>query len=456
MKNLILHIAFVALLGLFGCGGKEITSTPERPAPEWVSSRPINPTYYIGIGSVSKIAEPVEFATVAKKNALNDLASEISVTVKSESFLNTMQVNSQVQEEFRSNISTFSDEKIEGFELVDAWENGTDYFVYYRLSRSMHEQIRQEKKREVMRSGYDYLIKARDARNIANIPMATDLYLRGIFEMKEYWNDVNKWEDQGEEIYLDNTLYQELKSMLNNVHITASANELVLNAGNNYKEEIGLLVSYETEPAKGVRVEYRYDNDKYRNTKKAKTDISGTVRVMLNDASLINMHNQIEAYLDLNDLKPADLDKKYVDPLFDAIRVQHLAVPIRAELPVVFIQAEENNLGHSLGTQRLADPMREAMDDRGFEFTGNINNADFVVSIEADTKEGGTSQGFHVSFLEMKYTVTDKEGHVLLQSSESNIKGLQLNFEAAGLEAYKKAVKLMERTIAEDIIDSML
>ena len=448
-------ISFLAVLVL-GCGTKEnIVTTPERPAPEWVNARPINPSYYIGIGSVSKITEPMDYAAVAKKNALNDLASEISVIVKSESFLNTMQVNSQVQEEFNSTIATFSDEKIEGFELVDAWENDRDYFIYYRLSKAKHAQIREEKKRAVMQSAYDYLTQAREAALAANIHLATDLYLRGLFEMKEYWNDVNQWDDQGSIIYLDNTLYQEMKSMLNSVELLASETEIELNAGNKFKDEMNVLVTSNGNPLSGLQLEYKYDNGKFRNTYQAKTDLAGTIRVNIHDANLNNGNNQVEVALDKEDLKPSDMDKKLLDPLFESVRAQTVVVPIRTIKPRILIMAEEKNLGTVLGTQRIADPLREKLREQGFVFASSTGDADYIIELSADTKQGGTSQGFHVSYLEMNYTLKDEDGNVLLQNSESNIKGLQLNFEAAGLEAYKKAERRMEREIADDLIEAM-
>lgn len=457
MKTSYLHIItlFVVALLLSGCGQKELTSTQTREAPEWISSRPINPSYYIGIGSVSKRVEPVEYAAVAKKNALNDLVSEIRVTVKSQSFLNTMQVNKQVQEEFNSTIATFSDEEIEGFEVVDSYETATDYWVYYRLSRSKHEMIRQEKKNAVMQVAYDYLSKARSARDVADITTAADLYLRGLFEMKEYWNDVNRWNTEAGEIYLDNTLFQEFRDMVNAVELVAAKDRIVLNASNGFSNSAAITATYRNTPVNALQLEYTYDNGRYRNSSSQRTDASGQVRIRIEDADLTNPSNQLEVVVDANDLKPGDLDRKLIDPLLEGIRSRTLVLPIEAELPGVWFTVSERNFGEDLGTERIADPLREKLSDKGFNLTASANEADFLITLEADTRQGGTSQGFHVAYLDLKYTVRDKAGRTLLQSSENNIKGLQLNFEAAGLEAYKKATKRIEREVADMILDAI-
>lgn len=426
--------------------------TPERPMPDWVRSRPINPSYYIGVGSVSKRIEPVEYAAVAKKNALNDLTSEIRVIVKSESFLNTMQVNKQVQEQFSSTIATSSDEEIEGFEIVDSYETETDYWVFYRLSKAKHDQIRQEKKEAVMRASFDYLQRAREAREKADVSAAADAFLRGLFEMKEYWNDVNRFTENGKDIYLDNQIFQEFKSLISSVEISAQPAEIMLNANNDFAQEVYIEARLDGKPASGMPVTYTYDNGKYRNEFVRKTDGSGKIAVQIGDADLTNANNQVEIYVTASSLEPSDLDRKLLDPLVEGTRSSTTVVPIRTELPVVYFNVKESNLGEVLGTERIAAPLREMMSKNGFRFTTIEGKADFIVQMEASTREGETSQGFHVAYLDLDYTVYDKNGTVLLKNSENNIKGLQLNPKSAGLEAYKKASERIEKEVVDEVL----
>lgn len=452
-----LHIMMPVLMLLVACGGdKALVSTPERPMPEWVNNRPIDAAYYIGMGSASKLASPLDYAQVAKKNALSDLASEISVTVKSESFLNTMEVNYNVQETFSSAINTMSDEKLEGFEVVDVYEDGKDYFILYRLSKSEHERIRQENKNAAMQVGYDYLKKARSARDIGNLNSATDLYVHGLFEMKDYWNEVNKWTDGSDQIYLDNTLFLEMKDMLDQVEFKTNRAQIDLNAGNGFEQEIEITALLNGQPVSGLGIQIGYDNSKYRNTRVLKTDANGKVLYRVEEANLKNASNALEISLDLDALKPKDVDQRLLNPMVASVRQTNTVIPIRAVLPVVAFRVSEKNFGIDLGTERLADPLRKALTKEGFNFSNQLNSVDYIIEIEADTKEGGTSQGFHVAMLDMKWTVKNKQGTVILQNSAGNIKGLQLNFEAAGLEAYKKGISKMEKEVAETLVKSML
>jgi hypothetical protein len=155
-------------------------------------------------------------------------------------------------------------------------------------------------------------------------------------------------------------------------------------------------------------------------------------------------------------LKPTDVDKKLLNPMVASVRKTNTVIPIRAVLPTVAFRVSEKNFGKELGTARLADPLRRELSKQGFNFSNQLSSVDYIIDIEGDTKEGGTSQGFHVAMLDMKWTLTDKQGTVIIQNSAGNIKGLQLTFEAAGLEAYKKGVSKMEKEVAESIVKSIL
>ena len=102
--------------------------------PSWVTERPINQAYYIGIASVSKSEYPYNATDIARDNALNSLAREIRVQVNSESVLSTLQVNHWVEESFASNITSTVAEDLEGYTLVGSFEDENEVHVYYKIA----------------------------------------------------------------------------------------------------------------------------------------------------------------------------------------------------------------------------------------------------------------------------------------------------------------------------------
>ena len=82
----------------------------------------------------------------AKKNALYDLASEIKVDISSNSVLYTVQNNNNFNENFNSLIKLSNSDNIEGYTLVDSYENEKQYWVYYQLDKQEYANRKAEKK----------------------------------------------------------------------------------------------------------------------------------------------------------------------------------------------------------------------------------------------------------------------------------------------------------------------
>ena len=101
MRKLVLIFFF-----LFACKSKQELIPLEvasKPAPLWVSNRPNNRMKYVGIGFADK-NKGGNYQIEAKKNALYDLTSEITVDISSNSVLYTVQNDNK----FNQNFSPYS------------------------------------------------------------------------------------------------------------------------------------------------------------------------------------------------------------------------------------------------------------------------------------------------------------------------------------------------------------
>ena len=55
-----------------------------------------------------------------------------------------------------------------------------------------------------MSAANDYYVKGLEAEAQGNVPSAIDLYLHGLFALKNYWNEVNEFNSETGKIFLDN------------------------------------------------------------------------------------------------------------------------------------------------------------------------------------------------------------------------------------------------------------
>ena len=145
------------LLFLLACSPK--VQQPVDTKPAWLSAKPSQPGYYAGIGHSTKTANN-NYVQEAKKSALEDLVSEIKVNVSSSSVLSTFEDNDEFREQYEQIIKTTAADEIEEFEQAGAWEDGTNYWVYYRLSIQRYREIKDEQKRNAVILATDYLEKA--------------------------------------------------------------------------------------------------------------------------------------------------------------------------------------------------------------------------------------------------------------------------------------------------------
>jgi hypothetical protein len=442
-------------------GSKESTSTSQKttievPAPEWVGNRPHSPSYYIGIGSCSKFSQPYDYQTIAKKNALNDLASEISVRVQGQTFLNSLEVNKSFSEEFISNVSTSTDAKIEEFEIAGTWENKNEFWVFYRLDKAKYQVQKMTKKSAALNLANDFYQKGIDAEKNANVTAAFDLYMRGIFALKDYWNESNEYMSAAGKVYLDNEIFGAMQKMCGNLRFT-DKNKVLLSSENNFSQDILATLSLDSRSVKGLTVKYSYEKAQGPFRSEVLTTEVGHAAVPVNEVNFANSGNTVTIELDLSKLKVLDLDQKVQDGFIQSFKTDRKVIPVEAVLPSFFINSSELVFGTASSGKVLQSALSGALVSKGLRIASNSGEADFIATIESNTKEGGQANGFVVAFLEMNLVVKNrKTGEIAFSETLSSVKGLQLNKDAAGIEAYKKGKERVEQQLTPKLLQAIL
>lgn len=452
----IVAVLFAFAVILSACGDKNATKGNGKveyaPAPEWINQRPSASGYYIGIGSCSKTAQPLDYQSIAKKNALNDLASEISVRVQGSTFLNTLEVNKAFNEEFISNINTTTDEQIEDFEVAGTWENATEYWVYYRLNKAQFQAAKRAKKEQAMSAAYDYMSKAKDAENKADVVTAVDLYLHGLFAMKNYWNEVNEFQAETGKVFIENEIYTSLQRLITGLRIDVGTSKVVLAAENSYRYNGNVRVTYNNQPVKGISVNYSFPKNKYMKPVVQITDELGQVGIIVSDVTSTDKAPSLSVKINTDNMQPSDLDKNLTAGIMKNLKAESKNIPIEILYPSFSIVSEEKMYG-TIGTGTvLASGMQAKLVERGMRIAP-AGKSDYQVKIFSNTTDGGTSQGFTVAYLELTVNVFNSQGEVVYSESVNNIKGLQLNKDAAGQDAYKKGRSRIEEQMVSSILE---
>lgn len=457
---MIRALTLAPLLLIAACKGKQpVVSTPppapEASRPEWVRARPVNGGYYIGIGQASMAVK--DYQEVAKKNALNDLASEISVVVEGNSLLQTLDRRTTFSETFTSTINTSTREQLEGFEMVDSWENGREYHLYYRLSKSEHARLKAERKARSIASALDLHGRSKAALGAGDLRGAFDNDLRALLAMKEYWGENDVVEMDGRQVPLVNELYNDLQKLTSGVQFSILPERCELNYGNQFRRE--LLIGAQYRNGSGTRdlvqlplvVEYPGATGKVTELKS--TDAEGRLRTSVQRVDPKANGQEVVVRLDINALASKELDAALVKALLASLTVPEKRAAIGLQMPKVFMKASETNLGQPVGDAGVALTVREELTKNGFRFVDREADSDLLLTLTSSTRQGGESNGFYTAFLDVSFSFRDRRsGDVVHEGGRQGLKGVQLAYDKAGIDAYKKAIQ----DVRKDLVPALM
>jgi hypothetical protein len=458
-------VAIAACLALVACKDKQPVVQAPPPAaasrPAWVASRPVSDGYYIGIGLASM--GRADHQETAKKNALNDLASEISVKVEGNSLLYTLDRKTSFDESFTSTINTRTSEQLEGFELVDTWENGTEYWTYYRLSKAEHARLKAARKRQAIEQATDLYARARQSLAAGDLKSAFDKDLRALLAMKAYWGENDTATVNGRSVSLANEIYNDLQRLMAGTRITALPERCQLDLANHFTREMLLQVRFQGEGGQRELAQLPlvigYPGLSGKVTATRNTDTEGQVRTTVRQVDLGVAGPELLARVDMEGLvaKDLDQDQAFVKPLVASLTAPELRVPIDVRLPKVHFTALEKNMGQPLTEGGAALAVKQELTSKGFRFVEKEQEADLLMTVTAGTREGGEASGFFTAYLDLAVACRDRRTRDMVYSGgKQGIKGVQLNYEKAGMEAYKRSLQDIRQEVVPALMNAIL
>ena len=222
---------FLILIFLNSCSTQKKIDDKTEILPLWIKEFPISQTYYIGIGVADKKLNPTDFIKVAQKNALQNLISQIKVSISSQSFLLKMERDLDFKQDIKSVIEIKADDVIEGYELVNSFTNNNEYWVYYRLNKSLYKEIKIAKTKEAINESKFFLEKA-----ISNSTSHKNQYIYFVSALnilEPYLNEPLFTKINGEEVNLLSEIITQFRAYLYKFQIKTLKQENQFTLGKN-------------------------------------------------------------------------------------------------------------------------------------------------------------------------------------------------------------------------------
>ncbi|GAB4169782.1 MAG: hypothetical protein Kow00108_03590 [Calditrichia bacterium] len=427
--------------------------------PEWVKQRPIDNSYYIGIAMSFKEYNPDDYQEKAKEAALRDMASQIKISIQSTNIRKIVEANSEISESFTSYMQTALQADLEGYDLVDTWEDEKEYWVYFRLHKAKYEAIRRAKIEKAMSLAVDFLTRGDQFKSQGKEADAIQFYFKGLEAIEKYATEALQTEYNGKEIYLANELIAKLQQSMAGIKFRPNNPELQIKQGNIPKQPILIDVVYESSmgnetPVPNFPVKSSFTAGTLDTLVVSSTN--GTASIKITSINNYKEAKQIKCTASLSKLFGSDITSPILKGVISTLTIPETTIYLRLLAATAFITGTEKNLGSPVSVLHIIPALKEAMVSEGFQFVDTPQKADFIIKIEANTVQGAQVSGLHTAFASVDVSVLDAKSYKELhREALHDIKGIQLDYRKAGLKALEQAGKDVVAKVLPQLIKNL-
>ena len=449
---------FTILVILSACSPKVQAPDPEALKPEWLKTTPYQDGYYTGIGHSVKDGSN-NYIQSAKKSALDDLVSQIKVNVSSTSVLSQFEIDQKLQEQYEQIIQTTAADEIEEFELVDAWEDPTNYWVYYRLSIARYRQIKEEQKRNATILATDYLQKARMAEKNGERLQAMSFYFQAFRSVEKYLGEAIRVNIDDKEVLLVNEIYASIQGILDRINVKVQPAEISLNRRVNQSSQTVIAKSiYKdlSKPAANLPLHASFEKGAGDIFPSYKTDDNGSAKILMTKIGSKDLEQTVGIKVDIDALSGSSSSPIY-SLIARTLNVPQALVVLRVQRPIVFLTSEERSLGQAKTNYQISNKLRNLLANNGFEFTEDKGSADLWFDVKADSEKGSVSGSIYITYLTSVIKVSAiKEGKEIYATTFDRVKGYGLDYDKSSVDAYNKAIESLEKERMNELLDTVL
>lgn len=443
-------LVFVALVLLTGCKTLKQSDAQNAPLPNWAKTKPVNSLYYTGIGSASKIGfAPADYTQTAQQQALGDLSREISVTISSSSVLSVIENNYHINENWSSEIKASSDIFLQGYELVETWENKEYYWVYYRLSKDKHESLKAQRKNQAIN---DALLKYNEGIKQLNNNAyfeAFSFFADALAVLKPYMGESTAVNVNGENTDIARLCFSSMIDVLQSLQVKYSQSELEVVRGKNIASSEKTLMVYDTKnnPIANIPVEVSLSSGNLIQTKYV-SDNTGKIVCDMNKITSSNKNETLSSGLDMVTWSRVTKDP-LVRNIIRQIPVSKSTLLITIRKPAFYIESFEKQLGQPNNKTILRDAMQGSLAADNTILNSELT-ADFKIQIASDATISASTNGYCTAIVEMTVSMSDNRNDLKYQKRFTAEGEGDNNTEAIN-DAYKEASITINRKVNKEI-----
>jgi hypothetical protein len=445
VKRYITYLFVLAMsvqLGLAQKKGENI----EPKTPNWVSSRPNGGFKYVGIGVADK-GRSSDYKTEAKQNALFDLASEIKVDISTNSVLQSVSTNTSFDQNFNSLIKLTNSDNIEGYTLVDTYENDKQYWVYYELDKAEYAKRKEQKKQNTVTKASNLIALSFDDEKNKNFSACLKKRIQAFGILNPYLNeeiifDPAKSNGVKNIFELTNLIQNQLQSIS---IVQPSVVPVVKPYQPNYTP-ITFKVNLPNGALNDFPFKLESDDEFLKISEQEATNSSGEIQLKIYNVEPQFLLSPITLNPDIERLISNDsVSKSSITLLKQFIQTPSLKVQVSIQPVSLYITAKESNFGKQLPTNMIEQFVEQKFNGSEIRIVEDPKTCDYSIELSANTAEDISSDVLQnnyklsLALLTINVNLKNSKGEVLYKNLVTDIFGYANTSEKAGINAYSNS-----------------
>ncbi len=452
----MIRLLLLLLLFIGACSPKV---QPVDPRPAWLSGQLNEPRYYTGVGHSVKDGTN-NYIQAARKSALDDLVSQIKVTVSSTSVLSTSEFNRRdFQERYEQIIQTTVADELEEFEQAGVYEDERNYWVYYRLSKERYREIKEAQKRNAVALATDFFQKARQAEENMELLQAIGFYFQALRSVEKYLAEAIPVQMNGRDFLLANESYASIKSLLENIQVDLDPAAMSINRRVNQNGQAviaSVTVKNSQQPLHRCTLAAAFEKGQGEVFPNYITDQAGQAKILINKITSREQEQTVVVRLNLDAISGSSSSPIY-SMIASTLRTPSAQTILTVERPVIYLVSNERSLGSGRSSQQISNRYKNLLTSDGFEFTSNPMAADLLMEVNTDSERGSVSGSIFITFLSGTVKVTDNRSNKVIYSATfDRLKGYGLDYDRSSQDAYNKALEVVEREQFPNLLNNVL
>ncbi|NQU66927.1 MAG: LPP20 family lipoprotein [Candidatus Marinimicrobia bacterium] len=416
--------------------------------PDWIVNRPISENSWYGIGSSLESEE--NYREIARTHAVNEIASQISTSIKSSLKTVRTEDNLNYQQYSEFIIESRVELSLPSVEIIKSYSKDGKYFILTELIKADYFREIELKKQKAISTAIDYMTKA-----VETLSFESFKYLStAIIEIKPFIDlplitEFPKGSKNKVNIFSKILILAE--EMSNRLVLTCDRQEIQTTIG--LKRTLVFNISFTDKATNQPITNFPLKGEMGANliTESAFSDQNGDAKFNLFKVIDKTPIQYLEIYPDLS---------KFSDDLI-LLTPASVKIKVNARSPIIYLQITEKNLDKNIDSPFIMPVIKELfVQTYSAEFTNDQSLSDFKVVASFTTKaklininEYGLFQAYADGTISIYDTFSETE---IYQKSINNVRGVDFQtLEGAGRNALEKMVKKINNESFQEIISNL-